>query len=117
MLDVSFEFGFKFPDWHRDALCQEFPEVEFFPDRGEDARPAKAICQRCLVQSDCLSWALEQGTLDGIWGGTSKRERKMLRASNVTGELVRRYGAHAVQGRTFERERDLDRQYEALMGL
>jgi hypothetical protein len=50
-----------------------------------------------------------------LWGGTSDRDRKRLKADAITGELVRRYGVHAVQGRTFERERDLDRQHDALM--
>jgi hypothetical protein len=59
-----------------------------------------------LAQSDCLAWALEQGTtLQGIWGGTSQRDRKALSASGkVTGELVRRYGPFAMQG--LEAERD-----------
>ena len=58
------------------------------------------------MQAECLAWALDQGpTLVGIWGGTTQRERKALTASgNVTGDLVRRWGVHAMFGREFERD-------------
>ena len=39
--------------WAADALCVEYPEVEFFPERGQDSRPAKAVCARCLVRFEC----------------------------------------------------------------
>jgi transcription factor WhiB len=66
-----------------------------------------AICSRCLVQGECLGWALDFGSqLPGLWGGASERERKRLRAGGITGELVRRYGVRAVQGGQAERERE-----------
>jgi WhiB family redox-sensing transcriptional regulator len=68
------------PAWHADAACRETPGVDFFPEKGEDNEPAKAVCVRCLVHADCLAWALEQPpTLAGIWAGTSGRERMMRR--------------------------------------
>jgi WhiB family redox-sensing transcriptional regulator len=68
------------PAWMRDALCREFPDVTFFPERGEATEPAKAICGRCSVASECLAYALTLGpTLQGTWGGTSGRERRQLR--------------------------------------
>lgn len=72
-----------FPDWHRDALCTEpaYAEVQFFPERGEDARPAKAVCDGCLVRAECLQTALDFGGEDGIWGGLSGRQRRQLRQS------------------------------------
>jgi len=35
---------------------------------------AKAVCGRCPVQPNCLSYALITRP-DGIWGGTTKEER------------------------------------------
>lgn len=68
------------PAWMADALCREHPEVSWFVSRGEDVRPAKAICSRCLVRDECLAYALEQGVYcNGFWGGTSERERRRLR--------------------------------------
>jgi hypothetical protein len=72
MPDVSFEFGFNFPDWHREALCQEHPEVEFVPERGESGRPAKALCQKCLSQSECLAWAPEQARRSKGYGAARR---------------------------------------------
>lgn len=67
------------PSWHADALCQEFPEVNFFPGGGAAGDPARKICARCLVTSECREWALAQGgELQGIWAGTSARQRRKL---------------------------------------
>lgn len=106
----------EWPEWHRDAACAEYPEHGdwWFPERGASTDAARAICQRCLVQSECLGFALDEPlTLAGIWGGTSERERKRLRAGGITGELVRRYGVHAVQGARLERERARDAEWDA----
>jgi WhiB family redox-sensing transcriptional regulator len=74
------------PEWHADAACREHPEVTWFPERGENAEPAKAICAGCLVVEDCRAWSLEQGPeLDGIWGGLSQRERRKLRSTRLGG--------------------------------
>jgi WhiB family transcriptional regulator, redox-sensing transcriptional regulator len=68
------------PAWHADAACREHPDVSFFPKLGEDVRPAKRVCHTCLVAADCRAWALAQGvTLVGVWGGTTQRERRMIR--------------------------------------
>jgi WhiB family redox-sensing transcriptional regulator len=67
------------PERQRDGLCLEHPEVEFFPERGQDSRPAKAVCAACLVRRECAAFALEHRIQHGIWGGTSERERRGLR--------------------------------------
>lgn len=65
------------PAWQADALCHEHPDVTWFPGRGQSTAPAKAICGRCLVRSECLAYALEHD-LQGVWGGTSDAERRQL---------------------------------------
>ena len=69
------------PAWHADAACREAPaEVSWFIERGEDPRPAKAVCQRCLVADECRTWALDQGPeLQGIWAGLTSRDRMAAR--------------------------------------
>lgn len=68
------------PSWHADALCREYPSVDFFPAVGARATEAKAVCGRCLVQRECRSWSLEQGPeLDGVFGGLTQRDRAKLR--------------------------------------
>jgi WhiB family redox-sensing transcriptional regulator len=70
------------PPWMADALCREFPDVSWFPERGQDVRPAKAICSRCLVRVECAAYVATFDALTaahGIWAGTSARERRQER--------------------------------------
>lgn len=73
------------PAWMKDALCREpaYADVSFFIELGEDSRPAKAVCGRCLVRRECREYAVAEGIWGGIWGGTSPGERKRLRRSPV----------------------------------
>lgn len=68
------------PAWMADALCKEYDGARWFPERGEDVQRVKAICAECLVQGECLEWALaqDQTTLVGIWAGTSGRDRRRI---------------------------------------
>jgi hypothetical protein len=69
------------PEWMRDALCREHPEVNFFPAVGESAAAAKAVCADCLAYVDCHAYALAQGlTLAGVWAGMSARDRRRVLA-------------------------------------
>ncbi len=68
------------PEWQSDALCLEYPEVEFFVTRGESSEPAKAVCSRCLVQDECLAFAIAEGMRFGIWAGRTPGQLKKLRA-------------------------------------
>jgi len=68
--------------WARHARCKNTPPELWFPARGDDTGLAKQICARCPVIDDCLAYALAAGQqLQGIWGGTSARERRTLRSS------------------------------------
>jgi hypothetical protein len=68
--------------WQRDGLCAEYPQSWWFPERGEDASRAVAVCARCLVRDECLAYALEQGAeLHGVWGGTSALKRRQMRSA------------------------------------
>ncbi|HXH56127.1 WhiB family transcriptional regulator [Iamia sp.] len=63
------------PAWHEHAACRGMGPELFFPDRGEDVRPAKAVCARCPVRVR-RELAGRAGAERGIWGGTSERTRK-----------------------------------------
>ncbi len=68
------------PGWQADALCREYPDVDYFPSPGRSSAAAKKICARCLVRAECLSYALELGPeVHGIFGGTTARERARMR--------------------------------------
>lgn len=68
------------PAWQDDALCREYPDVNFFPERGEDVAPAKGVCSRCAVRAECADYAIRLGERHGIWGGLSGIERRQARS-------------------------------------
>lgn len=45
------------PDWWAQAACRRRPDVNFFPDRGEKAAPATALCAECPAREACLAFA------------------------------------------------------------
>lgn len=73
----------QYGDWRERAACRDADPELFFPvsDVGPGARQtaqAKEICARCPVQTQCLTFALRNGLDDGIFGGTTARERRVL---------------------------------------
>jgi WhiB family transcriptional regulator, redox-sensing transcriptional regulator len=72
------------PAWMVDAACREHPEVDFFPGRGGDARPAQAVCRGCEVRDICLTYAQENGEC-GVWGGRVLKwsDRRLRRKADV----------------------------------
>jgi WhiB family redox-sensing transcriptional regulator len=71
--------------WVADAACRAHPEVNFFPGRGHSTAPAKLVCEGCLVREQCLAYALADRELRGVWGGTSERERRVMRRRRPLG--------------------------------
>ncbi|MFJ7495151.1 WhiB family transcriptional regulator [Streptomyces sp. NPDC097727] len=75
-------------DWQTRGACRgEDPEL-FFPvgDSGPALLQtvlAKAVCGPCPVTAACLRWAMDDGEVHGIWGGTSEDDRRLLRRSNA----------------------------------
>lgn len=71
-------------DWRDRAACRDEDPELFFPvgttgpALAQEAQ-AKAVCHRCTVASDCLSWALSTGQDAGVWGGMSEDERRALK--------------------------------------
>lgn len=67
--------------WQRQANCMGVDPDLFFPERGASTREAKEVCRGCVVQSECLDYAIAHGEKFGIWGGLSERERRRVRRS------------------------------------
>ncbi len=73
--------------WMSKGACQgEDPEL-FFPiamtgPALQQVSVAKAICQRCAVRVACLSYGL-QTSQDGIWGATTREERRAMRRARA----------------------------------
>lgn len=72
-------------DWHKDVACRDADPELFFPIGTTGAalrqeEEAKRICRNCPVQIQCMTWALETGVTDGVWGGTTPDERRVIRS-------------------------------------
>ena len=72
------------PDWFAAAACAGLTDL-FFPERGDQTRPAKAVCAECDMRAECLEFALSGRELFGVWGGKSERERRKIRAERKAG--------------------------------
>jgi WhiB family transcriptional regulator, redox-sensing transcriptional regulator len=70
--------------WMPLGACQDEDPELFFPIGSSgpavsQVKAAKAVCGRCTVRQECLSYALRSLQADGIWGGTTGEERLALR--------------------------------------
>ncbi|HZL80411.1 MAG TPA: WhiB family transcriptional regulator [Demequina sp.] len=63
--------------------CAEVDPAVWFPEKGQTNTAAKAICHRCDIEAACLAAAIADPELEGVWGGTSQRERQALRGSSL----------------------------------
>lgn len=65
--------------WDGRACRDQDPEL-FFPLGGatRQIENAKKVCLRCPVRAECLQEALDSGHDDGVWGGLTDRERRLL---------------------------------------
>lgn len=71
--------------WQRDAACRKVvigtPQRRvhaFFPERGKPADEAKAVCATCPVWRACLEYALDRHEREGVWGGTTEKQRRVI---------------------------------------
>ena len=84
-------------DWRDDAACRDADTELFFPigttgPALRQVQEAIRICQACPTRTPCLSWALEHGVTDGVWGGTTIEQRRAMRrpAPQPTAAGIRR---------------------------
>jgi WhiB family redox-sensing transcriptional regulator len=77
--DAELLFELRPQPWMTEGNCAGVDPELFFPQRGESSEDAKAVCRGCLVRAECLDYALSINERNGIWGGTSERERRAIR--------------------------------------
>jgi len=63
------------PAWQTRAACRGMGTGGWFPERGQDLRPALAICAGCPVRAECQDYARSLFVPYGIWGGQSNNQR------------------------------------------
>jgi WhiB family transcriptional regulator, redox-sensing transcriptional regulator len=66
--------------WRKRAACRGIDVEIFYPatDEDDEAEPAKVVCAECPVRQACLEHALAHREREGIWGGTTERERRRI---------------------------------------
>jgi WhiB family redox-sensing transcriptional regulator len=77
-------------DWRHRAACRNTADPDmFFPPNGARTdldSPAKRLCEGCPVQDPCREWALSSRQRFGIYGGTTRHERRRIaRARAIAG--------------------------------
>ena len=61
-------------------LCVSYDTDIFYPEEytDKDVAQAKSICNDCWIKDKCLSFALDRKEREGVWGGTTPRERRLI---------------------------------------
>lgn len=89
--------------WRTRAACRGTDVSLWFPAPAartasvlelRRVRDAKAICEGCPVQQECLDYALGHTIWHGVWGALTEQERRTLALRN------RRARARAGEGQT-----------------
>jgi WhiB family redox-sensing transcriptional regulator len=81
-------------EWWTLAACQSADPDLFFPISAAgparvQVERAKAVCTGCPVRGDCLRYALAAGPLQGVWGGLTEEERRLLRQREAKARMRR----------------------------
>jgi WhiB family redox-sensing transcriptional regulator len=72
--------------WKKESNCQGLDTEAFFPvSRGayEYKDMLAKVCGACPVKQQCLDYAVKYNLL-GWWGGTTDRQRRIIRAERKT---------------------------------
>ena len=69
--------------WHLRAACRGQGPEEFVRGPRSDYGTTRELCATCPVRRECLDFALADGSLTGLWGGTTDTERRQIRRRRV----------------------------------
>ena len=83
--------------WRLDAACRGLDATIFFPSSKDAAtfQHAMSVCAGCPVKDQCLEANLLEP--DGIWGGTSAKERQRIRKEREVATTCYQCGASFVR--------------------
>lgn len=73
-------------EWMSSGHCKKLPpqkQADFFSDNASGINRAKKVCNKegdeCPIKQACLDYALTQNIEHGVWGGTSGRQRSIMK--------------------------------------
>lgn len=64
--------------WRERGACRGLDPDVFYPVDDDDADEPKAVCSGCPVRETCLEFAIATREAEGVWGGTTGRERRRI---------------------------------------
>jgi WhiB family redox-sensing transcriptional regulator len=65
--------------WRLRGACRGLdPEIFYTTTEDEGVERAKQVCSTCVVQQQCLEFALANRESEGIWGGATEKERRRI---------------------------------------
>ncbi len=64
--------------WMEQASCRGANPDTFYPVSEDLAGPALKICASCPVREACLEYAIVARETEGVWGGTTEKERRRI---------------------------------------
>ena len=70
------------PPFRRDLAACRGATGFMYPSDARGVPAAKAVCAGCPVRQACLEFALANDERWGVWGGTSERQRRAMRAAS-----------------------------------
>lgn len=65
------------PAWQREAACRGKTDI-MYPHHSRPAPEAVSLCDACPVRDVCLETALADNEQEGVWGGTTEKERRRM---------------------------------------
>ena len=77
---ASFQLIDKETKWMDNAKCHTGDGIVWFPELGQSklTGTAKKFCADCPVRERCLSFAVDNEIMYGVWGGKSGAERRRI---------------------------------------
>jgi hypothetical protein len=81
-------------DWQKDGVCADPIESDyidfFFSEDPNEIAQAKTLCEVCPVRKECLSWALDNKEIWGVWGGRDEVEIRNTLSITEDDQEIRR---------------------------
>jgi WhiB family redox-sensing transcriptional regulator len=70
------------------ANCESIDTNMFFPEEDSKSYTHKEylikVCGNCKAKAECLEYAVNDYEILGWWGGTSEKQREVLRRAKKT---------------------------------
>lgn len=86
-------------DWRAAGACRSadpdlfFPIATAFAVTTAQVMKAQRICAGCGVRQQCLDFAMQNGEVHGVWGGTTPEERVRARRALMRRARRAQHGA------------------------